>query len=125
MMPGVSGDGLSRETRARRELASIPVMLWCARADEVLRAARLRQGAQDLITKPFLPGELCARVKSLLDTKRARDVLVRESASQSRDLESLALQVAERRRELEAALDQLRGQEERQRFLADATAVLA
>ena len=125
MMPIMSGDALLRELRARRELDSIPVILLTAKADEELRVDLLRQGAQDFITKPFLPGELCARVKSLLDTKRARDVLVREAASQSRDLESLALQVAARRRELEAAIEQLRVQEERQRFLADATAVLA
>jgi len=125
MMPVMSGEALLREIRARRELDSIPVMLLTAKADEDLRVDLLRQGAQDYITKPFLPGELRARVKSLLDTKRARDVLVRESASQSRDLESLALQVAARRRDLEAALERLRVQEERQRFLADATAVLA
>ncbi len=125
MMPVMSGDAMLREIRARRALDSIPIIVLTAKADEELRVALLRQGAQDFITKPFLPGELCARLKSLLDTKRARDVLVRESASQSRDLESLALQVAARRRDLEAALEQLRVQEERQRFLADATAVLA
>jgi signal transduction histidine kinase len=125
MMPVMSGEALLREIRARRELDSIPVMLLTAKADEDLRVELLQRGAQDYITKPFLPGELRARVKSLLDTKRARDVLVRESTSQSRDLESLALQVAARRRDLETALERLRVQEERQRFLADATAVLA
>ena len=88
MMPVMSGDALLREIRARRELDSIPVMLLTAKTDEDLRVELLQRGAQDYIMKPFLPGELRARVKGLLDTKRARDVLVRESAGQSRDLES-------------------------------------
>jgi signal transduction histidine kinase/DNA-binding response OmpR family regulator len=125
MMPVMSGDELVREIRARPELDSIPIVLLTAKADEEIRVDLLRRGVQDYVTKPFLPGELRARVENLLQTKRARDVLMRESESQGRDLESLALQLAVRRRDLEAALEKERIQEERQRFLADATSALA
>ena len=80
MMPVMSGEALLREIRERRELDSIPVMMLTAKTDEDVRVELLQRGAQDYIMKPFLPGELRARVKCLLDTKRARDVLVRESA---------------------------------------------
>jgi signal transduction histidine kinase/DNA-binding response OmpR family regulator len=125
MMPVMSGDALVHEIRSRRQLDSVAIVILTAKADDDVRLDLLQRGVQDYLIKPFVPGELRARVENLLQTKRARDVLIRESQSQSRDLDALALEVASRRHDLEAALENVRVQEERQRFLADATAVLA
>ena len=108
MMPGLSGDALVREVRARSELDSVPIILLTARTDDALRVRLLREGAQDYLTKPFFAEELSARVRNLITVKRARDILQNDLASRTRDLETLAREVAQRRRELETALDSAR-----------------
>jgi signal transduction histidine kinase len=90
MMPELSGDQLVRAVRRAPELAATPIMLVSARADDRLRVQALRDGAQDYVLKPFLPEELHARASNLLRTKRARETLQRQLASQSQDLEVLA-----------------------------------
>lgn len=108
MMPGLSGDALVREVRARPELDSIPIILLTAKADDSLRVRLLREGAQDYLSKPFFAEELRARVRNLVTMKRAREILQLDLESRTRDLESLANEVARRRRELETALDSAR-----------------
>jgi signal transduction histidine kinase len=108
MMPGLSGDALLRELRARPELDGTPVVVLTAKTDDALRARLLREGAQDYLSKPFVAEELRARVRNLVSMKRARDILQRELGAQARDLESLAGEVAQRRRELTTALDSAR-----------------
>jgi PAS domain S-box-containing protein len=119
IMPRLSGDELVRQIRARPELATVPIVVLTAKADEDLRVRLLREGAQDYLTKPFSAQELCARVGNLVMVKRAREVLQKELASQGDDLAALALGVADRRRALQAALDALRESEERARLLVE------
>jgi signal transduction histidine kinase len=108
MMPGLSGDALLAELRARPELDAVPVLMLTARTDDALRARLLREGAQDYLQKPFYAEELRARVKNLVSLKRAREILQHDLASRTRDLEALAREVPRRRRELETALDSAR-----------------
>src|SRR5262249_7240869 len=58
--------------------------------------------------KPFAPEELRARVAIQVATKRARDVLQAELASESRDVELLARNLTMRKRELDTALESAR-----------------
>lgn len=109
MMAGGGGEELVREVRSRGELDGVPVVVLTAKADDALRVKLLQEGAQDYVMKPFSPDELRARVTGLLTAKRAGDFLRRELDSRARDLETLVLEVATRRRELEAALDATRG----------------
>src|SRR6185295_12442742 len=69
-----------------------------AKADDELRVKLLREGAQDFLTKPVASEELRARVTNLVMLKRTRDVLQGALSSQSRDLASLADQLAEANR---------------------------
>jgi signal transduction histidine kinase len=108
MMPGLAGDALVREVRARPELDGVPIVLLTAKTDDDLRVRLLRDGAQDYLSKPFFAEELRARVRNLVTMKRARDILQLDLESRARDLESLAREVARRRRELETALDSAR-----------------
>ncbi len=108
MMPGLDGDALVRELRARPELDGMPVVLLTAKTDDGLRARLLREGAQDYLAKPFFAEELCARVRNLVSMKRAREILQRDLSTRTRDLESLAGEVAQRRRELSTALESAR-----------------
>ena len=108
MMPEMGGDELVRSIRAEVALDSLPVVLLSAKADDELRVALLRSGAQDYLMKPFSIEELKARIRNLITMKRARDLLQRELDSQMNDLEGLAREVTGRKRELESALAAVR-----------------
>ena len=105
MMPTMDGEQLVRELRQRRELDSTPVMLLTARDDDALRVRLLTSGAQDYVSKPFLPQELLARANNLIALKRAGDTLRGELLSASSDIEGLASALALKHRQLQTALD--------------------
>jgi signal transduction histidine kinase len=108
MMPHMGGDELLAAMRARPELNDTPVLLLSARADDQLRAALLRAGANDYAVKPFSPEELVARAGNLVTMKRAREVLRRELSTERGNVEALASELAQRHRELEVALGRVR-----------------
>ena len=105
MMPRMDGEQLIKALRARSEFASVPVMLLTARDDDALRVALLQSGAQDYLSKPFLPQELLARAENLVTLKRAGDTLREELLSASGDVEGLAKELALKHRQLQTALD--------------------
>jgi DNA-binding response OmpR family regulator len=63
MMPRTDGIDLLTEIRAK---SSIPVIMLTGRGDEADRILGLRSGADDYVVKPFSPGELTARIESVL-----------------------------------------------------------
>ncbi len=63
MMPGVSGLEICRKIRERH---NYPIIMLTAKDGEVDKINGLTMGADDYITKPFLPLELVARVKAQL-----------------------------------------------------------
>lgn len=63
MMPGVDGFTLCRKIR---EAHTYPVIMLTARGEELDKIEGLALGADDYVTKPFLPLELVARVKAQL-----------------------------------------------------------
>ena len=66
-LPGTSGLDILVEIRRTSE---VPVVLLTGRSDEADRIAGLDLGADDYVVKPFYPGELAARVRSLLRRSR-------------------------------------------------------
>ncbi|WP_198026784.1 ATP-binding protein [Polaromonas glacialis] len=105
MMPRMGGEQLVSALRARSEFNSVPVMLLTARDDDALRVQLLISGAQDYLSKPFLPQELLARADNLVTLKRAGDTLREELRSASGDIEGLAKALALKHRQLQTALD--------------------
>jgi signal transduction histidine kinase len=105
MMPRMSGDVLVREVRSQAALEDTPILLLSARADDALRVRLLSSGAQDYVVKPFLAAELVARVRNLAMIKRTREALQQELHARSGNLETLAQELALRKRQLEAALE--------------------
>lgn len=105
MMPRMSGEELLTELRKRGELDVVPVLLLSARTDDELRVKLLSAGAQDYLTKPFLPQELQARVANLVAMKRAGDTIRNELASNSNTVVELAGELARSHRQLRSALD--------------------
>ena len=63
MMPVM--DGITALSKIR-EISNVPVILLTARAEDVDKIMGLNVGADDYVTKPFLPAELIARVRSQL-----------------------------------------------------------
>jgi DNA-binding response OmpR family regulator len=69
MMPGLNGFELCEIFKANEEFANIPIIIVSAMEDPVSREHAFKAGAKDYVTKPFLPSELSARVKVMLDKK--------------------------------------------------------
>lgn len=63
MMPGMNGHTLVKRIR---ELNNMPILFLSAKSDPHDRILGLRLGADDYITKPFNPLEVCARVQAHL-----------------------------------------------------------
>jgi DNA-binding response OmpR family regulator len=58
--------------QALRKASDVPVVFLTGRGHEIDRIAGLRMGADDYIVKPFSPGELTARVESVLRRAQPR-----------------------------------------------------
>jgi two-component system response regulator ResD len=67
MLPGRDGLAVCRELRAQ---VDVPIVMLTASGDGD-RALGLEVGADDYVTKPFLPSELLARIRSLLSRVRS------------------------------------------------------
>lgn len=67
MMPGYDGYEIIREIKKNNP--EMPVVFISARDKDIDRVVGLEIGADDYITKPFLPRELILRVKKVLEQK--------------------------------------------------------
>jgi two-component system, OmpR family, catabolic regulation response regulator CreB len=67
-LPDGSGLDLCRDIR---RTSDVPIVMLTAMSDEVDRIVGLELGADDYVTKPFSPREVCLRVKTIL--RRARN----------------------------------------------------
>jgi two-component system, OmpR family, response regulator len=63
MLPDLDGIDVCRRVRQRSD---VPILMLTARDEDVDKIIGLEVGADDYLTKPFNPGELVARVKSIL-----------------------------------------------------------
>jgi len=79
MLPDLDGIDVCRRVRQRSD---VPILMLTARDDDIDKIIGLEVGADDYLTKPFNPGELVARVKSIL----------RRSNPERRELESAYLE---------------------------------
>jgi two-component system catabolic regulation response regulator CreB len=65
-LPDGNGLALCQRWRLEPALATLPVLMLTARAEEIDRVVALETGADDYLTKPFSPRELVARLRALL-----------------------------------------------------------
>ena len=90
LMPGIDGYEVCRRIRRNPVTAFLPVVMITASGDQE-KVHAIEAGADDFVTKPFLPGELVARVASLVRIKRYHDTIERQStelAAWNRELEN-------------------------------------
>jgi DNA-binding response OmpR family regulator len=79
MLPDLDGIDVCRRVRQRSD---VPILMLTARDDDIDKIFGLEVGADDYLTNPFYPGELVARVKSIL----------RRANPERRELESACLE---------------------------------
>lgn len=77
-MPGLHGDKLIRMSSSASE-RSVPFLMLTAIQDAKRHAKLLGQGARDVITKPFHPLDMIARIKLHLEMMRLQDELVEKN----------------------------------------------
>jgi two-component system catabolic regulation response regulator CreB len=75
-LPDGNGLDLCRELR---RTSNLPIVMLSARGEEMDRVLGLELGADDYLSKPFSPRELCARVRALL----RRSALASPASSQA------------------------------------------
>jgi len=66
MLPDADGFEICKYLKQKDRLASIPIIMLTAKAEETDKILGLELGADDYVTKPFSPRELVARVKVAL-----------------------------------------------------------
>jgi PAS domain S-box-containing protein len=66
MLPGITGYEVIERMRARPQLVATPILVLSALSSPSARIRGLRDGADDFMTKPFLPEELVARTRTLV-----------------------------------------------------------
>jgi DNA-binding response OmpR family regulator len=84
MLPDLDGIDVCRRIRQR---SAVPILMLSARDEDIDKIIGLEVGADDYLTKPFNPGELVARVKSIL----------RRSNPERQEFESSAIEHGELR----------------------------
>ena len=115
-MPDMDGHEVCRRLRADASTRALPVLMITAAGDRE-KVSALESGADDFVAKPFDPGELLARVRSLVRIKRSQDT-IQAQADRLADLnQTLEARVREQVDEIER-LGRLR------RFLSPAVADL-
>ncbi|MBN2003276.1 MAG: response regulator [Anaerolineae bacterium] len=75
MMPGLDGFAVCQRLRADEQLAQVPVMMITALDDRDSRLRGIEAGADDFISKPFDRFELRARVRTVTQLNRYRQLL--------------------------------------------------
>ncbi len=74
MLPDIEGTELCLEIR---KTTDVPILFVSCKSEELDKIIALSAGGDDYITKPFLPGELIARIKANL--RRHRSVFAAQS----------------------------------------------
>lgn len=76
MLPHMSGIEVCRQLRRKPGTRNLPVIMLTARGEQADRVRGLDTGADDYVTKPFVPEELVARIHAVM--RRARPALSEE-----------------------------------------------
>lgn len=89
-MPGMDGFDVLARLQADEATRTIPVILLTADHERESLVRAFSAGAVDYITKPFVPEELLARVRTHASLKQARDRLAALAVERQESLELIA-----------------------------------
>ena len=85
MMPKLDGFGVCKRLRENPATRHLPVLMLTAKSEIPDKVQGLDIGADDYITKPFDYKELAARVRSLLNKKKASKEMAEKEKSEALD----------------------------------------
>ncbi|MBT3273053.1 MAG: hybrid sensor histidine kinase/response regulator [Spirochaetales bacterium] len=94
MMPEMDGYEVCRKLKEKSETAQIPVIFLTAKSEPEDIARGFDTGAVDYVPKPFNAVELLARVKTQLEIKHNRDLVIQKSTEQKELLHILCHDLA-------------------------------
>lgn len=83
-MPQMSGKEVVNHIKEKEEWAKIPVIFLTADSDPITEVECLKLGADDFITKPFVPMVMHTRIGRILELQELRKGLERELESKTR-----------------------------------------
>jgi two-component system alkaline phosphatase synthesis response regulator PhoP len=69
MLPGMDGFEICHQLRSEPDTASILILMFSAKAQEIDKNTGLKVGADDYLPKPAAPAEIVSRVAKLLTKK--------------------------------------------------------
>lgn len=81
MMPGMTGYEVVAQLRADPQLSTVPVILLTAMTDRQHMRQGMTAGADDYLTKPYRPDELCEAINAVLQRRQAQEEAFRSSVS--------------------------------------------
>jgi CheY-like chemotaxis protein len=81
MMPGMNGYAVVAALRADPVLANVPVILLTAMTDRQHMRQGMTAGADDYLTKPYRPDELCEAIRAVLARREAQQKAFIDSMS--------------------------------------------
>ncbi|GAB3650211.1 response regulator transcription factor [Ramlibacter alkalitolerans] len=81
MMPGISGYEVVAAMRADPVLVNVPVVLLTAMSDRQHMRQGMTAGADDYLTKPYKPAELCEAIQAVLARREAQQKAFIDSMS--------------------------------------------
>ncbi|NNN06668.1 MAG: response regulator [Elusimicrobia bacterium] len=102
MMPRLDGLGLCRALKSNPLTSSVPVVLLTALTDRESLTRGWKAGADEYLFKPFHPKEVVTRVRTLLESARARARAEAALVLKARELERSNLEVAAANEELKS-----------------------
>ena len=73
MLPNISGIEVLKRIKRKDNLKKIPIIMLTAKGQEDDKIRGFELGVEDYVTKPFLPSEILARIKSLLNRTKSRE----------------------------------------------------
>lgn len=106
MLPDIDGWEVCREIRRHSD---VPIIMLTAREGDEDKIVGLEIGADDYVTKPFVPRELVARVKAIL--RRARPAAPSDDGQAIMDFGALTIDPAKREVHLNGERITLRAKE--------------
>lgn len=80
MLPDIEGPSLSLKIRG---ITNAPIVFLSCKGEEMDKIVALSAGGDDYITKPFLPGELIARIKAHLRRNQSLSQLEKQQEEKS------------------------------------------
>jgi len=69
MLPGMDGFEVCHRLRAEPDTASVLILMFSAKAQEIDKSTGIKVGADDYLPKPAAPAEIVRRVSILLAKK--------------------------------------------------------